>query len=163
VFTIVGLIVAVAAALLLLVAVLHAGSSGMQNSKASDAAAELAQLELGVQGLYSAQASFNSLTNTVALDAGTSVVPSSMDDGNGGIVNEWGGTVTLAGNGSEFTITETEVPQSACAVLATKATNPISVTVNGGGALSSPIDVGTVAADCSSNGSNNTLTFTFGH
>lgn len=159
-FTIVGLIVTVAAVLLLLVAVLHAGSSGMQSSKASNAAAELAQMELGVQGLYSAQASFSSLTNTVALDAGTSVVPSSMDNGAGGIINEWGGTVTLAGNGSTFTITEAGIPQSACAVLATKATNPLSVAVNGS-VLTSPIDVGKVTADCSS--ASNSLVFTFGH
>ena len=159
-FTIVGLIVAVAAALLLLVAVLNAGAGGMQNSKASDAAAELAQMELGIQGLYSAQASFNSLNNSVALDAGTSVVPPNLNDGSGGIVNEWGGAIKLLGNGATFTISEAAVPQSACAILATKASNPISVTVNGT-SISAPVDAGTVAADCSS--ASNNLVFTFGH
>lgn len=158
-FTIIGLIVTVAAVLVLLVGVLHVGAGGMESTKATNAAGELAQIELGLQSLYSAQATFASATDTVAIDAG--IVPTNMQSGNS-IINEWGGAVDIAvaGTDSEFTITESGIPQDACSTLATKVTNPISVSVNGT-ALGAPIDAGLVAADC--NGASNTLQFTFGH
>jgi hypothetical protein len=163
VFTIVGLIVAVAAALILLVGVLHAGGAGMEGSKASNAAAELAQLELGIQNLYSAQAAFTGLTNTVALAAGSTVVPDSMNAGSGSILNEWGGAVTIAvaATPTNFKITEAGIPQSACATLATKVSNAVSVSVNAGAALTTPVDVGAVTTACNSN--TNSIVFTFGH
>jgi len=163
VFTIVGLIVAVAAALILLVGVLHVGGSGMESSKASNAAAELAQLELGIQSLYSAQASFSSVTNTVALAAGNSVVPANMNPGTAGsIINEWGGTVTIAAGtvATQFTITETSVPRMPARRSSTKVSNPVSITI-AGTAVTFPVDVGAVTAACTS--SSNTLVFTFGH
>lgn len=162
-FAIIGIIVAVAVTLLLLVGVLHVGSSGMQNGKASNAAAELAEMEVGVQNLYSAQASFAGLTDTVALDAGTAVVPSNMNDGAGGIVNEWGGAVTLApaATSTEWTLTETQVPQGACATLATKASDALAITVNGTAITTNPIDIAAITASCDQ--SDNELVFTFGH
>lgn len=162
-FTIVGLIVAVAAALILLVGVLHVGGSGMESSKASNAAAELAQLQLGIQNLYSAQASFASVSNTVALAGGTTVVPQSMNDGAGGIINEWGGAVTVAPDATvtQFTVTETKIPKEACPILATKVSNPVALSVNGN-ALTLPVDVALVTAACTSTAAN-TLLFTFGH
>ena len=102
------------------------------------------------------------MTNTVALAAGNNVVPESMNDGAGGVINEWGGTVTVAPGATvtQFTVTETKIPKDACAILATKAANPVGVSVNGN-AITLPIDVALVTAAC--NTSANTLAFTFGH
>ncbi|MDR5726927.1 MAG: type 4 pilus major pilin [Terriglobia bacterium] len=158
-FTIIGLVVAVAAALILLVGVLHVGSGVKSNSVATNAAGELAQMALGIQSLYSGQASFASVTDTVAIDAGK--VPSGMVAGTA-IENEWGGAVTIgpATPATEFTIQEAEVPADACPTLVTQVSSATAISINGT-ALTLPADAGTVAADC--NAASNTLIFTFGH
>lgn len=83
----------------------------------------IAMIQAGISNLYKGQSSFQSLNNTLLVNA--KIVPESMisrTTNPPGIVNESGGTVTVAGvpeyNYSQYWITYTQVPSEVCQKLA---------------------------------------------
>ncbi|AZC91298.1 type 4 pilus major pilin [Pseudomonas chlororaphis] len=100
--------------------------------------------------------------------SGTNLVPSlinvagtgSMGKSGTSLVNQWNGAVTVVSNGMTYTITEVNVPKSACIVLATKVAKDQQTTtsINGGSATSGEI-LGTAAStSCSTEA--NTIAWT---
>lgn len=77
------------------------------------------------------------------------------------LVNQWNGAVTVVSNGMTFTITETNLPASACIVLATKVAKDQKTTtsINGGSATAGEILGTTASTSCS--GDTNTIAWTF--
>ncbi len=129
-------------------------------NKTQNAISDLTLLQTNVQSLYNGQNTFTTITNTVAIDG--KLAPASMISGTS-LVNPWGGTVTInvnAGNSSQFDITETAIPQDACAKLINSLTSVVGLKVNGT-AQTLPLDAGTAVSAC--NAAANTLILTFAH
>lgn len=123
----------------------------------------------GIKNLYATAKSYNSLDNTVLLNA--RVVPDDLQVNAPTINNIWGGTITAAptaGNPLNYTIEYTGIPSSECTKLATSvAVNFQKLVINydaplfdrmasGGSAI---IDPGVAAASCGAYAAN-ILTFT---
>ncbi|SFY09099.1 type 4 pilus major pilin [Azotobacter vinelandii] len=100
--------------------------------------------------------------------AGQNLVPSliniegtgSMGVSGSSLVNQWNGAVTVVSNGMTFTITEANVPQSACITLASKVAKDkqTSTSINGGSATTGEILATSASSSCSSDA--NTLAWT---
>jgi len=126
----------------------------------------------GIKNLYSTAQNFNSLSNTVLLNA--KVVPDDLQINAPTINNIWGGTITVAptpaagGGPLTYTITYTQVPSSECTKLATSVSvNFLKLVINSDGPLfdrtasggNVNIDPATAAASCNAVNAN-TMTFT---
>lgn len=91
--------------------------------------------------------------------SGTNLVPSLIAiDGTGSmgvsgttLTNQWNGAVTLVSSGMTFTITENNVPKSACVTLATKISKDKQTTtsINGAAAVSGEILGASATMSCS--------------
>ncbi|WP_313025492.1 type 4 pilus major pilin [Pseudomonas lopnurensis] len=100
--------------------------------------------------------------------SGQNLVPSLIAiDGTGSmrisgssLFNQWNGAVTVVSNGMTFTITEGNVPKSACITLTTKvAKDPqTSTAINGGTAATGEVPSTTATSSCSSDA--NTIAWT---
>jgi len=134
----------------------------LSSNSVSAEVSNITTTEGNLAGLYSgstANAGTTSLTNAVAIAA--SAVPAAMVSGTK-IINQWQGAVTLSGDaGGDIIISEAGLPQAACAKIITAVPSYSSLTVNGGTALTAPVDPGTSVAQCKS-GTANTVAFTFG-
>lgn len=129
----------------------------MAVDKTSKALSGQTELQANVIDLYSAQATFTSLTNTVLIDA--KKVPDAMLSGTA-IRNPWGGDVTVAVNGSNngrFDITQTAVPSDGCVKMATSNTRLVALSINGT-TQTVPVDAALAASSCA--GASNTLVAT---
>jgi len=160
---ILGRVMQIAVGLLLIVGVVVAAQNMFSSSKASNATSDLLALGQAIQGGYSAQPTFGTVTNTVVLAAGW--VPSDMGSAKTSptITNQWGGAVTVVvdTNTSQFDVTEAGVPDAACATMLNGAQNAVSVTLNGTAIAGPPFDPGTISTSC--NTASNTVKFVFGH
>ena len=129
-------------------------------NKTQNAISDITQLQANAQALYNGQSTFTSLSNTVAI--GGKLAPTDMISG-GTLINPFGGSVTIAVNGSSasnFDITEAGLPADACAKIIVGLTSVLGLKVNGT-AQALPIDAGTAVTAC--NAVANTLTLTFTH
>jgi hypothetical protein len=129
------------------------------SSKSSTEAANIGTLVTNITNLYDSGSSTANLTNEVVLNG--MLEPSSMDIG-GQLTNQWGGPITVTGDANfpeGIDITDAGIPQAGCSSLGTSLNNATSVSINGGGALSAPIDATTVTQDC--NSSTNTVLVVF--
>ncbi len=150
-------------ALLGVAAVVVIAYTAFNNSKNSNAVAQLSQLSLNIQSQYTSGA-FTTLTNTIATtgDKGAKLAPEDMVSG-GNLLNPWGGAVTVnvnAANAANFDITTADVSSSGCQKLATNMSSAVRLSINGT-AQTLPLDPGTAITTCA--GASNTLVFTFGH
>lgn len=127
------------------------------SNKVGTEVSNITTLQANANQLYATNTSNTSLTDAVLIAAGDA--PSSMVSGTT-LVNPWGGAVTITGQGTTTTIVDAALPQSACSKEATTVSNYTSITINGGTALTSPADPGTVATECVA-GSANSITFVF--
>lgn len=131
------------------------------SSKTSDAISDMHKLATDTQGLFYGQQAFT-VTNGIAITA--SLAPDRMiNAAKTGLVNPWGGAVTIKANTdtSKFDITTTKVPNDACAKMAANTPAMVGLSVNAT-AQTLPVDAGAVATKCNVT-DNNTLIFTFGH
>lgn len=133
-------------------------------NKVQNTIAQVTQTTSHIQTLYNAQNNFTSLTNAVVI-AGK-LAPSDMVSGTN-LVNPWNGSVTFAvdSNTAQYKMTQSGVPNEACAKLATGIPGAISVQINGGTVYNSatnPVEAGAATTACSSDGDSNTLAFVFG-
>lgn len=127
-------------------------------NKTQNAISDLTQLQANTQSLYNGQATFSTLTNTVAVSG--KLAPSSMIAGAAALINPWGGAVTINVNAtaSRFDITEAAVPQDACAKMVVSLPSIVGLTVNTV-AQTLPVDAGAAVTAC--NAAANTLIYTF--
>lgn len=160
---ILGRVMATVVGLMLIAGVVVGAQKMFSGSKASNATSDLLTFEQAIQGAYSAQPTFGTLTNTVSNTAGWT--PSDMNGGTGTatITNQWGGAVTVAvdTNTAQFDVTEEGVPNDACATIVNGAQNAVSVTANGTTLAGPPYDPAALSTSC--NSSTNTLKFVFSH
>lgn len=77
------------------------------------------------------------------------------------LVNQWNGAVTVVSNGLTFTLTESNVPKSACITLATKVVRDrqTSTSINGGAATTGEVLATAASSGCSSDA--NSIAWTF--
>jgi len=147
----------VAAVVLLLYAVFGA-------DKTNNALSQISQTQSNIQALYVSQPNFSSLNNSVVING--QLAPSDMIQGNA-LVNGWNGPVTVAvdSNTSQFSLTETQVPKSACIKLSANVAAYVSLQINGGTAYGTAsgtkIDPGIASTECAAGGDNNSLKFVF--
>lgn len=129
-------------------------------NKAATEVANMTQLATSISNTYSGQTTFTGLTEAVAAD----IAPTSMVSG-ASLINQWGGTVTaqVDANASQFDIIENNVPSSGFVDLVNKATNYVTLTLNGTTYSSTnPLNAGTATTACNS-AATQTITFVFGH
>jgi len=149
-------------ALLGLVVVVGVLYMAFASDKTTKATSDITLLSTNAQGLYNSQATFTTLTNTVAVSG--QLAPDTMISGASTLTNPWGGAVTInvnSGNAAQFDITETLVPAGACSKILTTLSNLVALRVNGT-AVTLPIDAGTATVRCNSPLAN-TLILTFTH
>ncbi|HEY0843437.1 type 4 pilus major pilin [Methylotenera sp.] len=149
-------------ALLGLVVVVGVLYLAFASDKTTKATSDITLLATNAQALYNAQATFTSLTNTVAVSG--QLAPKTMISGASTLTNPWGGSVTInvnAGNAAQFDITDTTIPAEACSKMLTTLSNLVALKVNGT-AVTLPIDAGAATVSCNSPLAN-TLILTFAH
>lgn len=134
-------------------------------TKVQDSISQSTQTTANIQTLYQGQNNFTSLTNAVVI-AGK-LAPKNMVSGVN-LINPWGGSVTFAvnaANQAQFTMTHNNVPNDACAKLATGISGAISVRINNAAVrnnATNPVEAGQATTDCNSATDTNTLAFVFG-
>jgi len=134
-------------------------------NKVQNTIAQVTQTTANIQALYNAQNNFTSLNNAVVI-AGK-LAPTDMVSGKN-LVNPWNGAVTFAvdtANAARYKMTQSGVPNDACAKLATGIPGSISVQINSGtvhNSATNPVEAGQATTHCNSTTDTNTLAFVFG-
>ena len=132
---------------------------GFGSNKTQTFVSDITLLQSNVTSLYQGAAGgFVTLTNAVAISG--KLAPTDMISG-AALTTPWGGTATLAGTATQYTITSTQVPNDACAKAASSFPTALAIGVGAAGAtaVALPADPGTVAGQCAAT---NTMIFTFG-
>jgi hypothetical protein len=143
----------VAAVILVLVLIFH-------KNKASTEVTNVTQLATSIANTYTGQTAFTGLTTAIAAN----LAPTSMVSG-GTLINQWGGAVTVSvdANPSQFDIVENTVPSDGCVDLVNKASNYVTLTLNGSTYSSTnPLDAGVAVTACNS-AATQTITYVYGH
>ncbi|MFI3270743.1 MAG: type 4 pilus major pilin [Pseudomonadota bacterium] len=88
-----------------------------EGSKVAELQQGVASIRMNVQQMYASSTDYTGLDNTAAIAAGA--VPSKMVDDSSTIMSPWGDAITVAPgtDTKNFTITVTDLPQSACVKL----------------------------------------------
>jgi hypothetical protein len=136
-----------------------ARTASTQNS-ASLAISNASALAQNLQNAYGVVGNFSTVTDSLAISNGQ--VPTGMANGDT-ISDGWGGSVTVQpdpNNSAELDEVWTSVPQADCAQFAGGVATALSVSINGSGALTQPIDPSVSATNCTAD-NNNTITFVF--
>jgi hypothetical protein len=163
--SILGRVIGIAITLILVVGVVIASSSLFSGAKASNAANDLTTLIANVQAAYATQPNFTNLNNTAVTNG--KWAPSDMVTGAGGLINQWGGQVTVqqdkldGNNTAEFDVVETAIPADACVKLVNTVPAAIKVTVGAASTTAIATDPAAVAGVCSAGSI--TLNFVMGH
>jgi len=117
----------------ILLVVLQMGGNMRTDSTVRNETSLLNTIAENVRGLYGTSANYNGLTQTVAQNA--QLFPGNMDDGTN-VFNTWSGNVTVAsatdtdGNADRaFSVVWGNIPEAACAKMATANTTAAEVTV----------------------------------
>lgn len=134
------------------------------SNKIQSAVTDLTLLQGNTQSLYAGQATFTTVTNTVAIAGGLAPKGMLVTGSTTALQNPWGGTVTVAvnaGNAARFDMTETAVPADACAKLASSMSTAVGLSINAT-AQTLPLDAGAAVAACNL-GAANTVLVTSAH
>ena len=143
----------VAAVVIILVSIFH-------KNKASTEVSNITQLATSISNTYTGQTAFTGLNTAIA----AKLAPTSMVTGTT-LMNQWGGAVTVAvdANPSQFDIVENGVPSDGCVDMANKATNYVTLTLNGATYnATNPLDAGTAVTACNA-AATQTITYVYGH
>lgn len=101
---------------------------------------------------------------TVSLNSGLiagGLVPATLTVAGAVISNSFGGTVTVMGATSTFTLTETNLPMAVCVrKLSSLDPSIITLTVNGAAALTPPVSLATASGATGCNAAANTIVYT---
>jgi len=126
-------------------------TGAFSTSKIQNEMAYVQTLSGNVESLYATNHNYGTADITASL-VSTKNAPTPMIVGTG-LVNSWGGAVTVAGVTNDFTITYNAVPQKECIQLSQASLNPIGVSINAT-AQTLPLTVAAVTTACSSVTSN---------
>jgi type II secretory pathway pseudopilin PulG len=126
-------------------------SGAFSTAKVQTETNNMSALSGDVENVYATNHDYGAADITASL-VSTRNAPTPMIVG-AGLVNSWGGAVTVTGASSVFTISSASIPQKECIQLAQIAINPTAVSINGA-AQTLPLTVPTVTAACSSATSN---------
>jgi hypothetical protein len=143
----------IAAVVLILVLIFH-------KNKASTEVTNITQLATSIANTYTGQTAFTGLTTAIA----AKLAPPSMVTG-ATLMNQWGGTVTVTvdANPSQYDIVENSVPSDGCVDLVNKASNYVTLTLNGSTySTANPLDAGVAVTACNS-AATQTITYVYGH
>jgi len=136
--------------------------SGNTSQQSNQAGMDIASLRTAVKQLYGSQGGYGSTSlNSVLINAGR--VPSDLSVSGSTITNQFGGTITVTGATSAFTIAATNVPTANCIAMLTNANNGwTSIQVGAATAITTfPISPATAgsATNCAA-AATNTITYT---
>ncbi|HCI48208.1 MAG TPA: hypothetical protein DFI00_13020 [Rhodospirillaceae bacterium] len=146
---------------------------GLTDTKTNVGYQQYIVMQKSVRELYSGQADYSGLTNTLVYNSG--YVPSDIKaDSIGEMRNTWGGLVNVAvngGNTGRFDISFEEVPREACVRIvsytgnqngSTDGVDSITVTADGGDTVfdTFPTNMASVVAACDDSNEQNILTWT---
>ncbi|GAA4023197.1 type 4 pilus major pilin [Actimicrobium antarcticum] len=121
---------------------------------------EVISIRTGVKKLYMGQASSYGAVSLNANLISANVFPATLAVGAGAAVtNTWGGTVTVTGAGSAFTIAYTLVPTDACINIISGASGWTSIASGGAGITVFPATPAAAALECTGAAAN-TITWT---
>lgn len=144
------------------------GNSANNSNFSNLHTAELTGLRQNVRQMYNGQGNFGSTTATYASLNSTMIsgnkVPQSMFVSGTTITNDWGGSVVINGNNTQFYITTPSVPQDVCVTMVAAAIQQGWRSIGVGGAYpgtnssSTAVTPATAATYCAAGG--NTLYFT---
>jgi type II secretory pathway pseudopilin PulG len=126
-------------------------SGAFSTSKIQNEMSYMQTLSGDVESLYATNHNYGTADITASL-VSTKNAPSPMIVGTG-LVNSWGGAVTVTGATNDFIITTASVPQKECIQLSQASINPVAVSINGT-AQTLPLTVAAVTAACTSTTSN---------
>jgi len=136
------------------VSLLTGAFSTAQSNRASQ---EVVAIRTAVRKLYMGQGYGTAGLNAALI--GAKAFPSGLSTVGATVNNGFGGTVTVTGATTQFTIRYTNVPQDACIGTISGATGWASVTGGGGAAVTLfPVSVAAATAQCAA--AVNTITFT---
>lgn len=122
-------------------------SGAFSTSKIQNEMNYVQTLSGNVESLYATNHNYGASDITASL-VSTKNAPTPMIVGTG-LVNSWGGAVTVAGVTNNFTITYNAVPQKECIQLSQASLNPVGVSINAT-AQTLPLTVAAVTAACTS-------------
>jgi major structural subunit of bundle-forming pilus len=161
-----AMVLAILAVIIAGIMIFYTNADGSRKTSAT--VSELGAIQQGIRSLYSGQATFTGLSDTVLIN--TEALPSKMISGTT-IRHSHNGTVTVAaanaggGTASGFSVQMTNVPSDACSRMVTQDLGRGLYSVEVGGTTRSiagtppPFDPGTAGTACSA--SANTITWIF--
>lgn len=155
-----GIVIALIAAALIIV-IRAAGSVG-SSSKASNETAAITQLISNAKALKSG-GTYGANTNMVPILITANQVPGAINNGGTTLTNQWGGDVTVIGNGPQLTVTDAGVPADACQAVVTGVGNgdtTLTVTVGSSVVPTTNGTISTAAAASACGTTANKLIFT---
>ncbi len=142
------------------VAAVTAYNSSSEGRRIANATRDLGQLVAGVRNMFSAQGSYDGVTNTAVIKAG--FLSTSAHNGNDKIHHPWedAGVTVQEGTGASpkrnFRVTFTGVPENACMQIAANTIgNAAGIKIGS----TTVTNVGLIATGCS--GDSNTIEWTF--
>lgn len=135
----------------ILIGIFGVFSGAFSSSKVQTETNNMSALAGDVENVYATNHDYGTSDITASL-VSTRNAPTPMIVG-AGLVNSWGGAVTVTGASSVFTVSSTAIPQKECIQLAQIAINPTAVSINGS-AQTLPLTVAGVSGACSSATSN---------
>jgi hypothetical protein len=130
----------------LLIAVYNQFGLANSSSRAASEKTNLVGLITSVKGMYGTQNDFGTANITSAIVT-NQAAPKSMIVGTG-LLNNFGGAVTVTGKNATFTIAYAAVPRKECVELAQAGIDPVAVRVNGT-AIAMPTSPTAVVTACS--------------
>lgn len=145
---------------LVLISMIALGYKGFASSRTSVEITNLNQITQATKALYSGSGADYSGTLDSTLIAAKKA-PQSMVKGTDTLINQFGGTATISGIGTYFTVKYTLVPKDACIEMIPKTPSEgfTKVETSGGGSLTTfPITVAQAVSACTSQ--NNDITWT---
>jgi hypothetical protein len=151
-----GLAYLAVAAIVIVGAIAMLGSA-LTSANSNRVAEELNTIKIGTEKLFMGQVSGygNASLNSVLIAAG--VFPATLTTSGGSVTDEWGGTVTVTGAGTAFTVAYTKVPIDVCVTALTAGGTWASVAVGSGSALPYPVSPTTASSSCTADA---TITWT---
>lgn len=127
--------------------------STMSGTKNQQFMKDVMGLRVGVQGLLASQGTYGAVSLNSALISAKKV-PATLPVSGTTISNQWGGTITVTGAGTSFTVTSSAMPKDACMESMTGAAGWLTVNANGAGDRTPPVAATQADTDCSSASAN---------
>lgn len=157
-FTLIELITVIAVGAILIGGALALSSSANSAANSSQFTRDLTAIRAQTKQIYNGQGGYGTASlNDILINA--KAIPSTLAVSGSTITHPMNGTVAIAGNTTNFTITMTNVPTDICTTVVSGATGYLSVQVGSNTAITAfPVSPAISSAQCA--GGAQTLVFT---